>query len=141
VVLTDDLLQVSMSMPTNVNAQAPGGALGPVDVATEFLACVNASALSRNHVASLIEKASEKAKRALVIAGLPPGTLPYNAFAPTLSALKPMVCSVSCNLDLCLEYAITILIFSCHSLLLSLVCPAADSHDQHSDERRSDERS
>jgi hypothetical protein len=94
-VLTDSVLQVSMGMPSTVNAQLPGGALGPVDVATEFLACVNASALSRSHVASLIEKASEKSKRALVIAGLPPGTLPYSTFAQTLSALKPMVCFIS----------------------------------------------
>lgn len=85
------MLQVSMGMPSTVSATMPGGALGPVDVATEFLACVNAAALTRNHVANMLEKGSDGARRALVIAGLPPGTLPSSSIAHHLSALKPMV--------------------------------------------------
>ena len=80
-----------MGMPSTVSATMPGGALGPVDVATEFLACVNAAALSRTQVASMLERASDSAKRALVISGLPPGTLPSSTVAQTLPALKPMV--------------------------------------------------
>ena len=84
-------LQVSMGMPSTVSATLPGGALGPVDVASEFLSCVNAYALSRSQVASMLERASDSARRALVIAGLPPGTLPPSAVAQALPALKPMV--------------------------------------------------
>lgn len=80
-----------MGTPSTVSAIMPGGALVPVDVATEFLACVNAAALSRSQVTHMLDKASDSARRALVIAGLPPGTLPSSSVAQTLSALKPMV--------------------------------------------------
>jgi hypothetical protein len=86
------LLQVSMGMHHPMNTAAmPGGPIGPVDVAAEFLACVNAIALSRPAVTALLERASDAAKRALVIAGLPHGTLPIGTPASTLAALKPMV--------------------------------------------------
>lgn len=80
----------SMQSVASLQSQ-PGGPLGPPDIAVEFLAAVNAAALSRPPLAGMLANLSEAAVRELVLAGLPPNTLPTGTPAPTLAALKPMV--------------------------------------------------
>lgn len=69
----------------------PGGPIGPQEITTEFLATVNSAALTRPQIATAVGSLSEAAARELVLAGLPPGTLPASTPALTLAGLKPIV--------------------------------------------------
>lgn len=80
----------SLQNVASLQAQ-PGGPIGPQEITTEFLATVNSAALTRPQIAAAIGSLSEAAARELVLAGLPPGTIPASSPALTLAGLKPIV--------------------------------------------------